>query len=143
MAKGEFWHMGDTMMFNNDLKVQRLEQPLIILMGNNTASAAEDFLVMLDQIPNRAITIGQKSYGSTGQPLILELPGGGKARICTKRDTYPDGREFVGYGIKPNIEVEKNIEDLINGKDTELELALKEFKKKSLVDKVKNDRMIE
>jgi hypothetical protein len=34
---------------------------------------------------------------------------GGSARICTKKDTYPNGKEFVGYGIKPDIEVKRTL----------------------------------
>jgi C-terminal processing protease CtpA/Prc len=33
------------------------------------------------------------------------LPGGGGAAICTKWDSFPDGREFVGVGINPDVEV--------------------------------------
>jgi C-terminal processing protease CtpA/Prc len=45
--------------------------------------------------------------------------------ICAKRDTYPDGRDFIGVGIKPDIEVSKVVEDYLNGVDTELNEAFK------------------
>lgn len=127
--KGDYWYEGDYMIFQNDLKDKKITLPLVVLTSNNTASAAEDFLIILEGLKNRAITIGQKTYGSTGQPLHFSLPGGGGARVCTKKDTYPDGREFVGYGIKPTIEVERNINDVLTGQDTELSLAIKELKK--------------
>jgi C-terminal processing protease CtpA/Prc len=101
-----------------------------VLIGNNTGSAAEDFLISLDDIKGRGTTIGERTYGSTGQPLSFDLPGGGSARICTKRDTYPDGREFVGYGIKPDVEVKRTIADLIAGKDAVLEKAIEILQKK-------------
>ena len=88
-----------------------------------TASAAEDFLVAF-QTSNRGKVIGQKTCGSTGQPLTLELPGGGGARICTKRDTYPDGREFVGIGVIPDIEIAPTCEDIAEDRDVVLEKAL-------------------
>ncbi|WP_315818881.1 S41 family peptidase [Paraflavitalea speifideaquila] len=87
--------------------------PLVVLIGNNTASAAEDFLIALDDLKGRATVIGERTYGSTGQPLMFDLPGGGSARVCTKRDTYSDGREFVGYGVKPDIEVKRTVEDYV------------------------------
>jgi hypothetical protein len=34
------------------------------------------------------------------------LPGGGGARVCSKRDTYPDGGEFAGIGIQPDVVVD-------------------------------------
>lgn len=52
------------------------------------------------------------------------MPGGGSARVCTKKDTYPDGREFVGYGVKPDIEVKRTVQDFIDNKDPVLTKAL-------------------
>jgi hypothetical protein len=69
------------------------------------------------------------------------LPGGGNARICSKRDTYPDGREFVGIGIQPDKVVRPTLADLRAGRDTVLEAALKELKlslKKHLVPSTKS-----
>lgn len=129
MVRGDFWHQGDTTVVYNDLEVKRLDQPLIVLQGNNTASAAEDFLIMLHSLRGRAITMGQKSYGSTGQPLFFDMPGGGSAKICVKRDTYPNGKEFVGYGIQPDIEIEKTVYDVINNIDIELKAALYKLKR--------------
>jgi C-terminal processing protease CtpA/Prc len=128
-AKGDYWYQGDTMRFDNDIKDPKITTPLVVLTGNNTASAAEDFLIILSGLKGRATTIGQRTYGSTGQPMPLSLPAL-EGRICTKRDTYPDGRDFVGVGIKPDIEIPRNVNDVLNGTDTELEVALKEIKKK-------------
>ena len=97
-------------------KNKKVNLPMVVLIGHNTASAAEDFLIALDQL-KIATLLGEKTFGSTGQPLFLDLPGGGSARICTKRDTYPDGKEFVGYGIEPHIYVENTVEDFLEGND--------------------------
>jgi carboxyl-terminal processing protease len=78
--------------------------PVVVLVGPRTLSAAEDFLIPL-HVSHRAILVGQRTAGSTGQPLVIMLPGGGGAAICTKWDSYPDGREFVGVGIDPDVEV--------------------------------------
>jgi carboxyl-terminal processing protease len=78
--------------------------PVVVLVGPRTLSAAEDFLIPL-HASHRATLVGQRTAGSTGQPLIIMLPGGGGAAICTKWDSYPDGREFVGVGIDPDVEV--------------------------------------
>jgi C-terminal processing protease CtpA/Prc len=97
--------------------------PIALLIGHKTASAAEDFLVLLDK-ENHITKIGSNTYGSTGAPLYFSLPGGGGARICTKKDTYPDGREFVGCGIKPDIYVEETINDMLTQNDPVLNKAL-------------------
>ncbi|PRY10335.1 C-terminal processing protease CtpA/Prc [Pontibacter ummariensis] len=101
--------------------------PTAILIGHRTASAAEDFLIYADN-QRHMIKIGENSFGSTGQPFMFEMPGGGVARICTKKDTYPDGREFVGYGVKPDIEVKMTLQDYIGKKDPVLERALMQLK---------------
>lgn len=102
----------------------------MVLAGPNTGSAAEDFLVMLRQLPDRKIpVIGMHTFGSTGQPLPIELPGGGSARICTKRDTYADGTDFVGIGIVPDFEIISTVDDLLYGKDSALEEALEILQK--------------
>lgn len=105
-----------------------LNMPFVVLIDHNTASAAEDFLVALDDI-GKGTVIGRPTFGSTGQPMFIRLPGGGRARICTKRDTYPDGREFVGYGVQPDIVVEPTIESLMAEEDVILQRAIQELKK--------------
>lgn len=112
-----------------DLKEKRIVLPTALLLGHSTASAAEDFLIMADN-QKHMIKIGEKSYGSTGQPYLFNLSGGIYARVCTKKDTYPDGREFVGVGIKPDIEVIPTLNDYINQKDPVLTKALEIINKK-------------
>ncbi len=77
---------------------------------------------------DRFVTVGEPTWGSTGQPQKFDLPGGGRARICTKRDTYPDGRDFVGYGIKPKVPVERTPESLIGNEDPVLEKGVEVLK---------------
>ncbi|NDK56982.1 S41 family peptidase [Pontibacter fetidus] len=108
--------------------------PTAILIGHQTASAAEDFLIYADNQPHMT-KIGENSFGSTGQPFMFDLPGGGMARICTKKDTYPDGREFIGFGVKPDIEVKMTLQDYIQKKDPVLERALKHLKNQKLAAK--------
>jgi C-terminal processing protease CtpA/Prc len=97
--------------------------PVLVLTSARTYSAAEDFAVAFDAM-KRGRIVGEATGGSTGQPLLFDLPGGGKARICTKRDSYPDGREFVGVGVQPQVAVHPTIADLRAGRDTVLQAAL-------------------
>ncbi|WP_196892577.1 S41 family peptidase [Aureivirga marina] len=107
----------------------RVVVPTVVLIGHSTASAAEDFLIYADT-QKHFTKIGAPTNGSTGQPLFMDLPGGGKARVCTKEDTYPDGRKFVGVGIQPDIVVETTVESFINNEDPVLDFAVKYLKKK-------------
>ena len=93
-----------------------------------TFSAAEDFCLAFDFL-KRGTIIGEPTGGSTGQPLFFKLPGGGSARVCTKHDVYPDGKEFVGVGVQPNKLVVPTIADLRANRDTVLEAALAEARR--------------
>lgn len=106
-----------------NLNFERIEIPTAILIGHNTGSAAEDFLIYSDNLKNM-IKIGEPTFGSTGQPFIFELPNGGIGRVCSKKDTYPDGREFVGYGIIPDIEIKMTLPDYMENRDPVLKGAI-------------------
>ncbi|TDQ11740.1 tricorn protease-like protein [Pedobacter metabolipauper] len=96
------YHPGDTVAASP--AVSRLNLPVVILTSKNTYSAAEDFLIYLLGSKN-IIRIGQASAGSSGQPLRVELPLDMTARICAKRDMLPDGTDYIGLGIQPDIQV--------------------------------------
>lgn len=103
--------------------------PIVILFGPGTASAAEDFLVIVDPIEHITF-VGESTFGSTGQPMRINLPGGGRARICTKRDSYPDGRDFVGYGIQPDVVVKITVDAIRAGRDPVLDRGIQVLKDK-------------
>ncbi|QKG51254.1 S41 family peptidase [Hymenobacter sp. BRD67] len=102
-------------------------RPVLVLTSARSFSAAEDFAVAFDQM-KRGKIVGEPTGGSTGQPLFFTLPGGGAARICTKRDSYADGKDFVGVGVQPQVLVRPTVRDTRAGRDTVLEAALKELK---------------
>lgn len=94
-----------------------------VLTSKATYSAAEDFAVAFDAM-KRGVIVGEATGGSTGQPLMIQLPGGGMARICTKADTYPDGTRWVGKGVQPTVKIATTVHDVRRGRDTVLEAAL-------------------
>ena len=101
-----------------------LNQPLVILINNKTGSTAENFLISFI-VHQRAILVGENSSGSSGNPLCINLPGGGYARICTRKFTYPDNTEFINIGIKPHVYASLSIDDIINAHDSVLDNGLK------------------
>lgn len=101
---------------------RRFDGPIFVLVGPRTYSAAEDFLVPL-KFARRATLVGTPTGGSTGQPLILDLHAV-RVGIVTKWDLFPDGTEFVGVGIQPDIVVEPTRQDLASGRDTVLQRAV-------------------
>lgn len=126
--RGQYMEGEEGNAFEVPASLPRLVIPTVVLTEHRTASAAEDFLILADG-QKHFTRIGRPSNGSTGQPIRFSLGHGFSARICTKKDTYPDGRPFVGVGIKPDIVVEPTAEDFIKGRDAQLEAALDFLKK--------------
>jgi len=127
-AKGDAWKENEYQEFKPS-NVSKFLGPVVVLISCYTGSAAEDFLIFIDGW-GRFTTVGEPTWGSTGQPLSLQLPGGGGARICTKRDTYPDGRDFVGYGVQPAVKIERTPAALIGKEDNILSKGLEVLKGK-------------
>lgn len=101
-------------------------KPVILLTGGNTFSAAEDVAATFDQM-HRGTIIGEPTGGSTGESMSVPLPGGGRLQICVVRDSYYDGRDFVGKGVQPNKVVHQTVTDFRAGRDTVLEAAVAEL----------------
>ena len=105
--------------------IKVLSCPVAILIDNNSFSACEDFLINIYEMPNRPVLIGEETAGSTGAPLVIELPHGAVARICTLRPLFPYSmKPFVEKGIIPDIEVIPTLQEVLKGKDVVMEKAL-------------------
>ena len=84
------------------------DRPAVLLVDGGTFSAAEDFTAAFRGM-GRGKIVGAPTAGSTGNGVRLVLiPGVAYANICSKHDVAPDGTEFVGIGIKPDIEIREN-----------------------------------
>ena len=103
--------------------------PAAVLTSPRTFSAAEDFAVAFDLMDAGPI-VGEATGGSTGQPLSFRLPGGGSGRVTSKRDAYPDGTDFVGTGVLPDVPVEPTVEGLRAGRDPVLEAAVEALRRR-------------
>ncbi|MGF1586084.1 MAG: S41 family peptidase [Bacteroidales bacterium] len=113
--------------FNVNPETKKIVVPTAILIGHKTLSAAEDFLVSTDN-QSHIIKIGEATGGSTGEPINFVLPGGGWLDICTKHSSYLCGKEYVGYGIQPDIVAKKSVKDVIENVDPALNSAIKYLK---------------
>ena len=105
-----------------------LQGPVVVMLNERTASAAEDFLNMM-RFNTKAVFIGNNSYGSTGIPLSYKLKSGGLVRICSRHSLLLNNEEFTNKGIAPDIIVKPTIESIKSGEDLCLERSLKEIRK--------------
>lgn len=103
--------------------------PIAVLTSGATYSAAEDFTATFKNM-KRGVVIGEPSGGSTGQPVFFALPGGGVGYVCSKRDFFSDGTEFVGMGIQPDIFAQPTVKGITSGKDDVLNAALNYLQKR-------------
>ena len=97
--------------------------PVALLIGPHTASAAESFAVAFD-VMRRGKMIGQPTAGTNGQPVSVSLPGGGFASIASTRVRYANGKGFMFTGVKPDIYIQPRLADLRDRRDVVLTAAL-------------------
>ncbi|MDR0603333.1 MAG: hypothetical protein LBG80_03410 [Bacteroidales bacterium] len=119
----------DTIYIEDSIK--RFDCPIIILIATGTVSAAEDFLIMLYERPDRPLFIGRPSFGSTGSPLVIwDWPiKNSFARICARRVLFPYSKKIFDTGIIPDIWVKYSFEEYMGNIDKDIEVAIKELEK--------------
>lgn len=96
---------------------------VIILTDRFSCSACEDFVMQFKDNQGATI-IGEITAGSTGQPYIFYPLEDICIGIGSISAIFPDGRNFEGVGILPDIEINYQKEDLVAGKDRILEKAV-------------------
>ena len=96
--------------------------PLAVLASTGTAGAAEDFLVAF-RTSGRGMTVGEPSAGTPGDVAPIQLPKSWAVQFSVTRHTFPDGTEFFGAGVKPEIPVTQPVGDFLAGRDAVLERA--------------------
>jgi len=95
---------------------------IAVLASNATGGAAEDFLVAFRNA-TRGVIIGETSAGSPGDALTIALPKNWAMQLSVTRHTFPNGEEFAGKGIQPELTVSATVADVQAGTDAVLERA--------------------
>lgn len=85
--------------------------PMTVLINRSTASAAEVIAGAL-QDRNRAVILGEKSYGKGTVQEIIDLTDGSKLEITIGKYRTPNGKVLDQVGIAPDLLVPEN--DAIN-----------------------------
>jgi carboxyl-terminal processing protease len=87
------------------------EDPLVILINNSTASAAEIIAGALKQ-NKRAILIGEPSYGKDSIQLVFDLEDGSSLHITSAKWWIPGLSPAVGgNGVEPDLRITINSGD--------------------------------
>ena len=67
-------------------------------------SSNESFILMMKQVPNTKV-VGMKSFGSSGNPVPIELSNGIKIYLPSWQAYTLDGKLIEGNGVNPDIEI--------------------------------------
>ena len=103
-------------------------KPLVVLINNGSASAAEILAGALKD-HKRAIILGENSYGKGSVQSIIPLKNGGGMRLTISKYYLPSGKSISEVGVTPDILV-KEIEDdfsINSEKDNQLNYAIQLF----------------
>jgi len=84
--------------------------PVILLINGGSASAAEITAGCLRDL-NRAVLLGEKTFGKGSVQSVHELPGGYALKLTVAKYYTPGRRVIHGEGIQPDISVEISRED--------------------------------
>ena len=96
---------------------------LIVLTDSDCASSCEDFVMPL-KASHRATIVGDRTYGSSGQPITRKVSDDITYRISAKRMFFADGAPFEGVGIAPDVKVVPTLRQIRANEDPVLTKAL-------------------
>ena len=100
------------------------DKPVAILTNRSTFSAANNFVSVMQYIPQVKI-VGARTGGGSGMPFSSELPCGWSVRFsaCSVLDARGNTTEF-GIDPSPGCAVDMDPVDTFNGHDTILDFAI-------------------
>ncbi len=120
----ERWSDGNERKFEADPGDVGEEIPLVVLVNGGSASAAEIVAGAL-QDRERAILIGELTFGKGSVQRPFTLSDGSELRVTSALWFTPNDRAIHGQGLAPDIEVPwPEEEDLEPGADPQLERAV-------------------
>jgi len=100
------------------------EIPLVVLINGFSASASELVAGALKE-NNRAILIGERSYGKGVVQALYQLSDGSGIKFTTAEYFLPSGLSIEGVGLNPDIVVELEQDAT---EDVQLDKAIEEIK---------------
>jgi carboxyl-terminal processing protease len=96
--------------------------PLVLLIDAYNFSTAEQFIVALVD-SGRALAVGRRSAGGSGNPVTFRLPADGLVRFSTGDFRRNDGTPIEGVGLVPDLPVAWTVDEFRSGRDPDLDAA--------------------
>ncbi len=101
--------------------------PVVILMNEGSASASEILAGAL-RVHNGTKIVGAKSFGKGTVQQLIDLSDGSTLKVTISHWLMPDGRLIEGNGLEPDYKVLVTDEDLVAGRDPQLDRAIEVLK---------------
>ena len=96
--------LGKTSVIKSDAPPLFNPSQIVIMQDSGTASAAEILIAALvEGLPGRAVSQGEKSFGKGVIQEQVRLAGGGYLEITTGRVYSPAGKFWDGAGLLPSL----------------------------------------
>ncbi len=115
---------GDRIALGPDGSYVGLKVPLVVLVSDSTASAAEAFSAAVKQYGVAKI-VGSQTAGCVGIGSRYGLPDGSAVAVTTRKLSGPKGEELNRVGLTPDEVIDVTREELAAGKDPILDRAVK------------------
>ena len=107
---------GDTTLFSADGSGRLSEIPMVVLVNQGSASAAEIVAGAL-QDHERARVVGEVTFGKGSVQEVEDFPDGSALRVTVAKWYTPNGNSISESGIKPDKEVRS-----VNGETSDIQL---------------------
>lgn len=106
-----------------------IDEPLVVLMNGNSASASEVLAGALQDY-DRALLVGEQSFGKGSVQTVEPLSFGGGIKFTIAHYLTPKERMIDGVGLTPDVIVEMELEDQADpATDIQRQRAFEELRK--------------
>ncbi len=119
----EVGRKGDRIALGPDGTFVGTKVPMVVLVSDSTASAAELFSVAVQRY-KVARVVGTRTAGCVGIGSRFGLPDGSAVTVTTRKLIGPEGEPLNKVGVAPDELVEFTRANMSDGKDPQLEKAL-------------------
>lgn len=103
------------------------DAPVIVLVDNGTASAAEIVAGALRDRQRAQLVGNEPTFGKGSVQSVFDLSDGSSVHVTSARWLTPNGTQLDGEGLELDIAVEVTQDALDNGRDEVLDRAIKEL----------------
>lgn len=108
----------------------KFTRPTVVLTNRRVFSSAESFVLMMSTLPHVTVVGDTTGGGSSGYPVLRELPNGWRFSVPSALDFAPNFEPYhEGNGLAPDVWVSTPDELLASGTDRIFETAVEILRK--------------